>query len=442
MERTVATERISSFMDERGAYAMTNEVLFDKIQRLEKDLATLKEGLDPATSRGRLLARVKKAHRLALENWTILSILGAIVVGIYVQLHFGVDYFESYRNTAETRRLSDFYCRLGDRLMTYSEWKAAEDAYRKALEINRNNIDATHGIVESQVFQPVGEDQYVAPEVVNARLKYLAKHFPDDHQVDYLQGIAYLLNNDNKKALTHLKRSIDKFEKAKQASRDADMDDGFVGAYIQLGYVSQAENQYREAIDYLELAVRYAPDHPIANNNLGYCSLLTGNHARAVECLLRAFTESGRALTALNLGDAYLYSNDPSAALQYQRIALAIVCDPKNEKDRIVGGTWAYNFLPLKEGDTETIRLRVFVDSIQKKRAFVHYQLSLAEAAAGHMEKADHELSTALKLDPDDGFRAYCNNKALYLERVVKLGTSTRDWLAKVDTRLRVSSNP
>ncbi len=410
---------------------MTREEMLERVHLLEKELELLRERVEPETSMNRYVVRLKRAYRFVVSNWTAFSVLGAILVGFYVWDMFGIDYyFDSYRNTANSRRLAEFYCCLGDRFMTLSEWDAAEDAYRKALEINRNNLDATYGIVKAEVFQPVGKEHEPAPAVISTKLKYLAARFPDDHQVDYLKGLFAWKNGDSVQAKQLWESSAKKYERVRKRLGRDDMEEGFVGAYVMLGNLSLVDNDLPNAIKHTELAVRIAPDHPTAVNNLGYCYLLSGRDADAVKFLSQAFNASSAVLTALNLGDAYLNAGDLDQALYYHQYALKTLNDPKNENERLVGYTWTYH-VPQAAGQPLT-QPTVFVGTVERKKAFVCYELSLDYAALGDFADAEKMLTQALLRDTDKEYLVYFIARAHQVTERSKLEPGRKEWFVNI----------
>jgi tetratricopeptide (TPR) repeat protein len=412
---------------------MPNDELLERVHQLEKELNALKAVLEPPAPRNRNVALLKRGYQIAKDNWTFLTFLVGLLVGLFAWLVWGVDFFDSYRDTYQKRQLSDFYCRLGDRLMTYSEWKAAEDAYNKALEINRNNLDATHGIALAQVFNPVGEEKYYAPEVASARLEFLSRYFKDaNYRVDYLKGIIsesqYSLTrnqNDLKKARDFFQSSIDKYAKERSAGGRSDLDRNFVGGLVMLGYVCLEEKQLKEATEYTEKAVKTAPDHPKANSNLGYCYLLTGDYPRAIKHFENAFAVSQVALTAVNLGDVQLYLKNAELARSYHRYALGVLDDPKNEKPRLVGGRWQFH-----EPEMPRNRPPVYAGTLEEKRAFVHYELAFDLAAGGDLAAADKQLEEATRHDRDGQYKDYFARRARFLETKWTLPEAAKTWFA------------
>ena len=163
--------------------------MLTRVHGLEKDIQHLKAELQSETKPHGILSAIQQFGKLLVSNWVLVSFLVAIATTVYVKLEFKIDYFEDYRNASVTKSLSEFYRQLGDRMMIYNEWSAAEAAYRTALEVNPRNITATYGVIKSQLFQPQEENKYYAAEVVDAKLNYLSAQFPNDPDIFFLRAI-------------------------------------------------------------------------------------------------------------------------------------------------------------------------------------------------------------------------------------------------------------
>ena len=389
--------------------------LEDEIRRLRRALAP-----EPRTFRTRLSDLLKAA----VANWVLISFLAALAIAVYVKLQWGVDYFEEYRNIATTRNLADFYRQLGDRLMAYSEWKAAEDAYRAAVAINPRDLKASYGIVKAQVFQPLDGQKVYAAEIVDAKLAYLESRFPDDHEIYFLKSVRYLDQGDVAEAKKWTQRSLD-------------LKPDFVGGHLQMGYLHQNSFEIGDAIKSFTRALELDPNYAMANNNLGFAYIIQAQFDKAIEHLKKSYTVSPTLLTALNLGDAYRFAGDIASAVFWHQHALDVLNDPKAPvNDGFVSGEWTYNFMPLQRGDVETIKRYVNVFTQPQKRAFAHYALSFDKALAEEFDAADRELRAARELDPDGRYRVFFANRVAAIASFVQLKPKAREWLVNVHTDL------
>jgi len=387
-----------------------------RLHQLEEEIELLKAELEPPSKRSKLRRRFRRFRKFIISYWFLFSFLVAFLTVVYVKVKFDIDYFEDYRNISTTKELSEFYRQLGDTLMADIEWTAAEDAYRTALEINRNNIEATYGIIKAQVFKPIEGEKFFATEVVEAKLNYLLSHFPDDYQVYFLKGLLHLYQGDNENAKLWFQKAINK-------------NPNFVGGYINLGFIKQRSFDIEGAVRNFKKALELSPNYVTAHNNLGFLYLILANFTESVEHLKRAYDLSPNLLTAINLGDAYRYSGRFDTALRWHQHALDVMREPGIENDRYIGGLWLYNYMPQKSGDLETIKLSVEVSSLRQKKVFVHYALSFDFALKKNFKKADEEFKTGLKLDQSLQYGNFFVNKILSIVNLLDMDEEVREWL-------------
>lgn len=390
--------------------------LTKRVEALELELSSLKASVRstsaPAPSSAPLIHR---AGRFVLTYWPLLSFLGAIAIVLYVRIVYGVDYFEGYQKLQAQRTLSAFYTNLGDDLIRRQEWVAAEDAYRQAIALDEHNTQATYGITKAQVMQPTKGDRYTALEVVDTRLDYLLKHFPEDPDLHLLKSV-YLY-------------SLGDIEGAIKESEDAiALDADCAGCFVNRGYLHQVQQDLTGAIENYTKALEIDPENFTASNNLGFTYILRGEFQLAADHLSRSIALSRRALTALNLADAYQYLGKPFQSLSLRRWAIRELNDVGQQEDRVVSGEWLYNFHPLKRGDVQTISQYVQVSSAQQKRCFAQYGLSFDHALAGDFDSAEKAFEAAQALDSDKEFSLYFAARVQSLMNIAQMDQATQDW--------------
>jgi tetratricopeptide (TPR) repeat protein len=389
-----------------------------RVSDLEQKVDTLRKSLKADAAPVGLIARSQSIARFLGANWALLSFVAALLVAGYVKYRFGIDYFESYRNVATNRELSNFYEQMGDRMMAKSEWQAAEQAYRNALQINANNTEATFGIVKAQVFQPVPGEKYWAPEVVDARLDYLLSRFPDDYQIYFLKAIRYRSTGDNAEAASWLQKCIDK----KPA---------FTGCYIELGYIDIGQSKVNEAKANFEKAVELDPNSAMAKNDLAACHFLLSDFSGAARGFQESYKISPTALTALNIGEAYWFSGDFASALEIHQIAADYMNGTHDPQDRYIGSDWREPFFPLHVGDLETIKITTQVFNAEQKKAILHIALAVDHALLEQFDDANREFAIALNPQPPLGHRQLIQNRMQSAENMVQMSDASRSWLAE-----------
>jgi|GEM_PF-1412443 len=386
-----------------------------RIIALEKELALLKTDLGLVRPTHPLVGALKTATDFAIANWVLLSFVAAIGTALYVKFHFGIDYFESYRDLATKKMLSEFYRRLGDRLMVNSEWEAAEEAYRGALEINPTNIQATYGVAKVRIFQPLKGQKYYSPEVADAKLDYLIEHTPEDAQLYFLKSINRLDQGDRDTARELLQKCLS-------------VDPRFVGAHLQMGYLLMGTGEITQAIASFKRTLELDPSYSLANNNLGFCCLITLQLDEAIRCLRLAYKVCPNLLTALNLGNAYRFAGDFASALSWHRSMIAVIGQPDIEKERYVGGAWLYNFMPLRKGDTDTIRRNVEVFTFAQKKCIAFFALAFDLALTGDFANANKKFDQARALDTAGEYGSFLINKIESMLNLLALAPDAAAW--------------
>lgn len=409
--------------------AMERAHLLRRVHELEEEVLLLKSTLRQPEDRS-YPARFKQGVAFCQNHWTFLSFLGGMLVLLYINLAYGVDYFESYRNTGDTNRLSQFYTEMGDELLQRQEWQAAKEAYETAIAIKPSNVQAQYGVAQAETFDPVAEEQFYAPEVVDARLAYLSEKFPNDYRVDYLQGVRFYEKGEYANA-------IKAFETAIQ--RNASFVGGYVGlgtSYHQWGDLDQADSHYRRA---LTLDSNFSPAH----NGLGFISIIRSNFDEAIGHLDQAFRLAPTVDTALGLGDAYRYGGDFTNALYYHETAWNILQIPDSEKERFAAGSYFYNLLPLDPGDQETAKTAIWFHAHAQKEMFAEYALSIDYALQGDTTRANqfwHRATNHLndQLERDKPFYAefFINQIDFTNRKVAQLSPEAKQWLREKRSEL------
>lgn len=409
---------------------MDRAVIVKRIAELEEELATIKSVVVPPQSLGWL----RSVASFLLSYWVLLSFLVAVGTVAYVQFAIGIDYFEQYREQAVKKELSVLHRKLGDRLIARAAWEEAANAYKEALKINPNNVAASVGLVEAQIFLPSGQQKFVVPEVIDAKLQYL-KELPtlkelvrlkerrdDTYIIHFLEGVRYYDRGD----YTAARESLEKSTKASIAAKEA-----FSGGYTFLGYLEQRLFNLESAIENFRKGLELDPQDPLALNNLGYTYLLTGRYDEAVEHFRHSYSISPKLLTGINFGDAHRHRGDHERAMYIHKFVLKEAKAPGPDHERYLGGEWLYNYMPLQNGDTQTIRKYVLAYTQDQKLAIAHFALALDYAVGGSIADADRELGEAVRLENGNGYRAFYVNRIASLERLPKLSDSAKEWLAK-----------
>jgi tetratricopeptide (TPR) repeat protein len=381
-----------------------------KIIGLEKEIALLKSDLALVKKPSGFIHFTQTAATFVISNWVLLSFLVAVATAIYVKIRFKIDYFESYRDLATKKMLSEFYRHLGDRLMISSEWDAAEIAYRDSLAINPTNIKATYGIAKVSVFQPLKGEEIYATEIADRKLDYLIANPPpnatsedlrrDFAQLYFLKGISRSNAGDDAQGRTWQQKAIE-------------TDPMFVGPHLELGYIHETAGEIEQAINCYKKAVELDKDLALANNNLGGMYLIIAEFDKAIEYLERARKISPSLMTTLTLGEAYAYARQFNQALAWHKKAWSNLAVPGIEKERYVtfGSTWSYSFMPLQKGDSETIKRNIKIYTLDEKKILTISELAFDHALLGNLKRAHERFAEARAIKGADDYADFFLNR-------------------------------
>jgi tetratricopeptide (TPR) repeat protein len=366
---------------------------------------------------------IQNYARFLIANWVLISFLvsalSALAVTGFVYLMYHVGPFENYRNISTTKKLSAFHERMGDRLMASSEWDAAEQAYRNALQISPNNTAATFGITKAQVFQPPPGKDYYCPEVVDAKLDYLNSCFPGDYQIYFLRAIRCHDRGEDDLAKEWSCKCIEK-------------NSAFIGSYLLLGTIDFIQSEIGKAADNFSKVVKLDPNCATAMNDLAACHMLLMDFAAATRQFEDSYRISPTAVTAFALGEACWFSGQFERALEVHQWALDYMNGTHDAQDRIIGGQWTSGFLPLHPGDVETFKQNpVSINTLEQKKALLHFALCMDRALMGNLEGATLEFAAALKLEQSVRYKRLFQNRMLSVENLVKIPDNVKTWLVE-----------
>jgi tetratricopeptide (TPR) repeat protein len=410
---------------EQGALG---KVMLEKVLHLERQILELKSEFPPESKAKRRYRRAKGVVDGVLSYWVPL----ALIVGLIVNWWFGVGFFENIKNIGINKRSSDYYYRIGDKLMSHAEFKAAGEAFAKSLEINPNNIDGTHGLMKAQVFQNLGDSQNFNPIVVDDKLAYLRNIFgKNDYILLYWEGI---LRRQQSGDPTDLKIPESLFERSIKQNAD------FVGSHLELGktYMLGGEiDKAREKFARVESLDRRFTE---ALNYLGYCqsvfaSFETTTEAKkksletAITYLERARKSGRRPETDLLLGDAYLYRSQFESAKIAHENALATLEDLEINNKNYNPFEFLLVYLPESEKEERDRGPAITVSTPAELKTLVLYSLSLDHASLGDFKTAEQYFTEGAALDPRKLLSRLVANKIYFLQRTYGLHSNFKSWL-------------
>lgn len=409
-----------------------NSQVLKRLHELEDRIQEIKAEIEPSTET-RLRRCLRKTPMFVLSNWTLFAFL---IAAVWAYWYYGVSYFESQRNVAESKQAAEFYRKLGDRLMLYGERDAAADAYRNALKINPNNMEATRGTLKTQVFDSLEGQSNIIPEVVDQKLAYLNNLITDSRErfiLSYFKGERY--------------EEQEKYDQAKAAYEESiKLNPDFVYGYVALAYDSILAG---DGVDYgmkqLNEALKRDPNSAIALNNLGFCYMVKGEFSDALGLFDRARQISPYLEVWVNLGEAQRYKGDADSlqeALDAHKRALELLSNDKDEDESDIAGDLAVNFMPEEVGDNVTPTSWITFTNMDEKRTLVYYELSFDYAMKHDWKKADQSFERAFKLDEPQTYAEFVVNKIQSIEKFSqrKPDKSAIHWFEKQRRRLTPAS--
>lgn len=383
--------------------------------------------------------------KFVLSNWGFCAFVITLGIALWANLKYGVGYFESQRTISLTKKSSEYYRQLGDKLILYGEFAAAQDAYDKALKIHPSNIEATRGRLKIQALEPLEGQRFVIPQLAELRIESpkellkrdekrgvsaffgLSKPMVDgneDYFVDYLEGTLSEMQQDATKANASYRRSFEKNPK-------------FIQGYLALAVLDYQRHDYDAVIATLEAAQEQDPNSASVLNALGACSMIRGDFAKARELFERAQNISPDLSTIWNMGEANRYLGEAASAAAWDELALHLLSDGQNERERIVASDINFGFMPERAG-AQAPPHSMQVSTTKEKQMVVRYALSLDYALKQDFVRADEAFDQAQALDPTRTCSSLVENRILSIEHFsgLTLPGATLTWMEGKRDRL------
>lgn len=401
-----------------------NDLLLRRIQDIDEELALIRSEIqkDSQTQHHTLKSKLQKPFYFLSNHWGVLSFLGSLIILVYIQLAFGVDYFESFRNVSVDRNLSNFYREQGDIMLSNLDLEAAEGAYRKALEINPRNTLAFYGLAGSEIFKPEEGQKYADMQLAEKKLDFLLSQRPNDYHLYILKAVLYEARGDDENAQLWSEKAIN-------------INPNLAAGYIELGYIKQ-KTDIDEAFNLFKEAVEKDPSNVMANNNLGYMYLIQGDYENARKHLETANYFSPKLITWIDLGDLALYTKDTKTAIHIFTLIQRTLEDPDIEKnENFIKGTILLNCMPVKLGDRETIKNHDSFPELDDKKTLTYYDLSFAYALNNDFEKADDLFEKANALDTFKSHNLFFAAKLVSIENLLDTNNDINSW---IDTHIQI----
>ncbi|GEM_PF-1050280 len=176
------------------------------------------------------------------------------------------------------------------------ELQAAEDIYKKILEIQPSHSDALHylGVIAHQKSKDADAVRLIREAI---------RITPNDPYYLYNLGCVLQEQRQSDEATAY-------FRKALELKPD------YVEAYINLGVVLEEQESFDEAIVCFETALKFAPNLPEAYNNIGHARHEQGRFKEAIPYFQKALNlRPDYAEAYLNMGNAFASLFDMDSAM-------------------------------------------------------------------------------------------------------------------------------
>ena len=415
---------------------MDKSEMTEKLFELEKQVQLLKDELAPTKvvpSRWqRFSKRMGGFSKWLGSHWFLITFIGALLTAGWVKYRYGVAYFEDPKNIATTKKLAEFYRKLGDDMLSDFEYEAAASAYDSSLALEKNNEKAAQGLVKARIYLPLPGHKSAPPaEVVDYKLRHLMEQFPDDPQLLIMKSFQEYARENTKGAIELAERAIE-------------IKPDFSPAHTQLGFYKQI-GFTDEAIKHYEKALELDCDSSIAQNNLGSCRMLLTDFPKAIELLEKSNARIDRLETTILLGDSYRYNKQFAEALKTHDEARSILEASKDNQSelvesRYISGLSVLNYMPQRKGDTKTFKEGIEISRPEDFTALLYYSLSFDYAMTNDLKQAEKAYREAAKVEAEEAMKKYVRSHLVYMLNEMEMGAATRDWLSRKARGLEAAS--
>lgn len=322
-----------------------------------------------------------------VSYWVLMSFAAAIATATYVKFAFNIDYFESYRNAAAVKRLSEFHRQMGDEMFLRNNWKEALVSYHAATAANPANTDAAVGLVKAGVLLPEEGHEFCDPSIVMSKLDKLREIYPNDPQVAYLDALQAFDSGQIEKATKLCDTVLAKHRR-------------FSGGYLLKAYLQQRNADFSGASETLEALLAFDPNNGMAQSNIGYCYLLLGKAESAMKQLENGMQNYPSMVNAISLAEVKRMAGDFEGAERMLDLSDRLFAMPGMEDEYFVGGQWLWNYLPERSGDVKSSIATITCATLDQKKSVLRISQGMLKLSTGQEKEAVTRFQECLKLEP------------------------------------------
>jgi len=226
--------------------------------------------------------RLKKISKCVNDNWYPLTVAFSLLAVFLAWCFFGVSPFQALRemkvkqeqsiktinDIAYQRRLVKSGLSLGNTLLDESRYKAAENEFKKVLEIDRLNPKATIGILKTEIYKDIHSN--FIPVALKKKIDHILSEDPNDPHASVLLGNLYMQMDDFLEAEVHINKALN-------------LENSPPSAHYSRGLLFLKKNDIDHAFVEFKESARRSEFNEIYLNNLAYIHFLKGEIQTAID---------------------------------------------------------------------------------------------------------------------------------------------------------------
>jgi len=311
-------------------------------------------------------------------NWIVLSAIILFLGCLYYNippLYSLDDARYNHHQEILKRNYIEFHNDLGIRLLNARQITSARDEFKKVLDIDKLNQDATKGLFECDVFRSIWNES-TDPEVLYMELTELRKK---DHKdalpLIYLGDFASAHPDSTDNATEFYKEALEKDPENAAASES-------------LGYLYDQTNQSEAALKMFFNATKLSRWNVLYQGNLAYKHYEIGEYETAIDCYHNTIILDPKSLDLyIGLSNSYRCLGDLKNAIKNQEKQIKLMED-NSTKDLVENHRDFYyrnnseNSVPLQNYNEKK---HYFYYNI----ALTYYLLDKNDTAADYVKKAN-----------------------------------------------------
>lgn len=322
----------------------------------------------------------------------VILFFGSILAILIGKIFYGISIFqpieeiaykqERYRKEQELKKFNDRMIvrnlELGNSFLDINHLQDAKDEFGKALSLDPTNVKAHLGLIKSEVFKPILEQDptHYDPETAEKKLNLILNENPNDKHALLFLGRIYT-EIDTQTALNYFNRALS-------------IDPQLSIVYCAIAYIYTKQNKNDDALEMMKMATCFSQWNPFILNNLGHQYLIRQQYEKSIdqfEFLLKFYPYF--LIGYFNISNTYMMKGDFGLAYKYQRKLIELVEDENIMSQKFNRGSWFFNTEPGKGVN--------FVD-LKEKQFYSYYYMALTCCLLDFKEQTQEFINKARKL--------------------------------------------